>query len=105
MPVNDAAVQPVKFMADTSIEYFRRCLDINAVGQFIGIKAVTNAMTEADGSIGNVPPRTAPSEPQPRPRAPQSRSRSAAGPDPLPWNSTTPASASTPSTPGASTSP
>ncbi|MGR6999361.1 SDR family NAD(P)-dependent oxidoreductase [Yinghuangia aomiensis] len=53
--VNNAGVQPVGLMADTSVEDFRRCLDINAVGQFIGIKAVTDAMTAAGGgSIVNI---------------------------------------------------
>jgi 3alpha(or 20beta)-hydroxysteroid dehydrogenase len=53
--VNNAGVQPIKLMADMSVEEFRRCLDINAVGQFIGIKAVTDAMTAAGGgSIVNI---------------------------------------------------
>ncbi|WP_436774628.1 glucose 1-dehydrogenase [Yinghuangia sp. YIM S09857] len=53
--VNNAGVQPISLMADTTVEDFRRCLDINTVGQFIGIKAVTAAMTEAGGgSIVNI---------------------------------------------------
>ncbi|NIH83674.1 glucose 1-dehydrogenase [Amycolatopsis granulosa] len=53
--VNNAGVQPISPMADTSADDFRRCLDINTVGQFIGIKAVTAAMTEAGGgSIVNI---------------------------------------------------
>jgi 3alpha(or 20beta)-hydroxysteroid dehydrogenase len=53
--INNAGVQPVSLLADTTVEDFRRCLDINAVGQFIGIKAITAPMAAAGGgSIVNI---------------------------------------------------
>lgn len=53
--INNAGVIKHRSIAETSVEEFKQVLDVNLVGQFLGIKAVTEAMREAGGgSIVNV---------------------------------------------------
>ena len=53
--VNNAGIIRHKDTEDMDVEEFRRVLDVNLVGQWLGVKAVTPAMKEAGGgSIVNV---------------------------------------------------
>lgn len=53
--VNNAGIIRHKTIEDMSLDEFRRILDVNLVGQWLGVKAVTPAMREAGGgSIVNV---------------------------------------------------
>lgn len=53
--VNNAAVLHLGTIATTTPETFRRIIDVNTVGPFLGIKAVTPHMVEAGrGSIVNI---------------------------------------------------
>ncbi|HEX2313195.1 MAG TPA: glucose 1-dehydrogenase [Thermomonospora sp.] len=53
--VNNAGIIRHRTIEDMSLEEFRRVLDVNLVGQWLGIKAVTAAMRAAGGgSIVNV---------------------------------------------------
>ncbi|MEY9847723.1 glucose 1-dehydrogenase [Streptacidiphilus sp. MAP5-3] len=53
--VNNAGISTGSFLADESVEHFRRVLDINLTGVFIGMKTVIPALREAGGgSIVNI---------------------------------------------------
>jgi 3alpha(or 20beta)-hydroxysteroid dehydrogenase len=53
--VNNAGILRFGFIADTPLEEFRRVLEVNLVSQWLGIRAVTAAMTAAGGgSIVNI---------------------------------------------------
>lgn len=53
--VNNAGVLHMGNLANTSPETFRRVLDVNTVGPFLGIRAVTSALRErGGGAIVNV---------------------------------------------------
>ncbi|CAM5566120.1 oxidoreductase [Streptomyces spiroverticillatus] len=53
--VNNAGISTGQFLADESVEHFRKVLDINLTGVFIGMKAVIPAMREnGGGSIVNI---------------------------------------------------
>lgn len=53
--INNAGIFPVQTMMETSLEDYRRVIDINQVGVFLGMKAVVPAMRAAGGgSIVNV---------------------------------------------------
>lgn len=53
--VNNAGILQHGKIADMAVEDFRRSLDINAVGTWLGIKSVIGAMTAAEGgSIVNI---------------------------------------------------
>ncbi|MFJ6700450.1 glucose 1-dehydrogenase [Streptomyces sp. NPDC091272] len=53
--VNNAGISTGQFLADESVEHFRKVLDINLTGVFIGMKSVIPAMREAGGgSIVNI---------------------------------------------------
>ena len=53
--VNNAGIIRHKTIEDMSLDEFRRILDVNLVGQWLGVKSVTPAMREAGGgSIVNV---------------------------------------------------
>lgn len=53
--VNNAAILHLGKIANTSAETFRRVLDVNTTGPFLGIQAVTASMAEqGQGSIVNV---------------------------------------------------
>jgi len=53
--VNNAGILRFGFIADTPLEEFRRVLEVNLVSQWLGIRAVTPAMTVAGGgSIVNI---------------------------------------------------
>lgn len=52
--VNNAGISVVKFIADTTEEEFKRMVDVNLTGQFLGIKAVLPSMKKTgSGSIIN----------------------------------------------------
>ncbi len=51
--VNNAGISTGQFLADESVEHFRKVLDINLTGVFIGMKAVIPAMRDG-GSIVNI---------------------------------------------------
>jgi 3alpha(or 20beta)-hydroxysteroid dehydrogenase len=53
--LNNAGVFLAEPLIETSLEDFRRVIDVNVVGVFLGMRAVTPAMSEQrDGSIINV---------------------------------------------------
>lgn len=53
--VNNAGISTGQFLADESVEHFRKVLDINLTGVFIGMKAVIPTMREnGGGSIVNI---------------------------------------------------
>lgn len=53
--VNNAAVLEVEALVETTAERFRQVLDVNLVGPFLGVRAVTETMKAAGGgSIINV---------------------------------------------------
>ncbi|GAA0577417.1 glucose 1-dehydrogenase [Actinomadura livida] len=53
--VNNAGIIRHKTIEDMTLEEFRRILDVNLIGQWLGVKSVTAAMREAGGgSIINV---------------------------------------------------
>ncbi|MFI0981603.1 glucose 1-dehydrogenase [Streptomyces sp. NPDC021093] len=53
--VNNAGISTGRFLADESVEHFRKVLDINLTGVFIGMKSVVPAMKETGGgSIVNI---------------------------------------------------
>ncbi|MFJ4877679.1 glucose 1-dehydrogenase [Streptomyces sp. NPDC088745] len=53
--VNNAGISTGQFLADESVEHFRKVLDINLTGVFIGMKAVIPAMRDSGGgSIVNI---------------------------------------------------
>ncbi|NLW05400.1 MAG: SDR family oxidoreductase [Pseudomonadaceae bacterium] len=53
--VNNAGITMAKPLADTSLEDYRRIVDINQVSVFLGIKAVVASMKKAkNGSIVNI---------------------------------------------------
>lgn len=53
--VNNAGITMAKSLADTSLEDYRRILEINQVSVFLGIKAVVASMKKAkNGSIVNI---------------------------------------------------
>ncbi|TDC67137.1 glucose 1-dehydrogenase [Actinomadura sp. GC306] len=53
--VNNAGIIRHKTIEDMSLDEFRRVLDVNLIGQWLGVKSVTAAMREAGGgSIINV---------------------------------------------------
>ncbi|MCD0448502.1 glucose 1-dehydrogenase [Actinocorallia sp. API 0066] len=52
--VNNAGVIKVKAIEDMELAEFQRVLEINLVGQWLGIKAVIPAMREAGGAIVNI---------------------------------------------------
>lgn len=53
--VNNAGISTGQFLADESVEHFRKVLDINLTGVFIGMKSVIPAMRETGGgSIVNI---------------------------------------------------
>ncbi len=53
--VNNAGIELVKHIPDISVSDFRRVMDINVLGVFLGIKACTDAMTASgSGSIINL---------------------------------------------------
>ncbi|MCX5202235.1 glucose 1-dehydrogenase [Streptomyces sp. NBC_00237] len=53
--VNNAGISTGQFLAEESVEHFRKVLDINLTGVFIGMKAVIPAMKETGGgSIVNI---------------------------------------------------
>ncbi|MFI0368415.1 glucose 1-dehydrogenase [Actinomadura sp. 1N219] len=53
--VNNAGIIRHKTIAEMSVDEFRRILDVNLLGQWLGVKSVTAAMREAGGgSIVNV---------------------------------------------------
>ncbi|MDF9813661.1 glucose 1-dehydrogenase [Streptomyces sp. SPB162] len=53
--VNNAGIAEGKFIEDASVDYFRKVLDTNLTGVFIGMKAVIPAMKERGaGSIVNI---------------------------------------------------
>lgn len=53
--VNNAGITMAKPLADTSLEDYRRIVDINQVSVFLGIKAVVSSMKKAkNGSIINI---------------------------------------------------
>ncbi|MEU8891826.1 glucose 1-dehydrogenase [Streptomyces sp. NPDC048442] len=53
--VNNAGISAGQFLADESVEHFRKVLDINLTGVFIGMKSVIPAMKETGGgSIVNI---------------------------------------------------
>ncbi|MEI7056679.1 glucose 1-dehydrogenase [Nocardioides sp. CCNWLW239] len=52
--VNNAGVLAFRPIADTDVEEFRRILDINLTGAWLGIKAVTDVLARQGGSVVNV---------------------------------------------------
>lgn len=53
--VNNAGIELVKHIPDITVSDFRRVMDINVLGVFLGIKACTDAMTASgSGSIINL---------------------------------------------------
>ncbi|MGW2402386.1 glucose 1-dehydrogenase [Kitasatospora sp. NPDC001664] len=53
--VNNAGISTGSFLVDESVEHFRKVVDINLTGVFIGMKAVVPALREAGGgSIVNI---------------------------------------------------
>ncbi|MFF2630426.1 glucose 1-dehydrogenase [Kitasatospora griseola] len=53
--VNNAGISTGSFLADESVEHFRKVLDINLTGVFIGMKTVIPALREAGGgSVVNI---------------------------------------------------
>ncbi|GAA0220153.1 SDR family oxidoreductase [Actinomadura nitritigenes] len=53
--VNNAGIIRYKTIEDMSLDEFRRIIDVNLMGQWLGVKSVTAAMREAGGgSIVNV---------------------------------------------------
>ena len=53
--INNAGIFPVQSMMETSLEDYRRVIDINQVGVFLGMKAVVPAMrSDGGGSIVNI---------------------------------------------------
>ena len=53
--INNAGIFPVQSMMETSLEDYRRVIDINQVGVFLGMKAVVPAMRgDGGGSIVNI---------------------------------------------------
>jgi 3alpha(or 20beta)-hydroxysteroid dehydrogenase len=52
--VNNAGIYPAVALADTDEALFRRTLDINLVGPFLGMRAVLPYLSERGGSIINV---------------------------------------------------
>ncbi|MFI5804171.1 glucose 1-dehydrogenase [Streptomyces sp. NPDC051561] len=53
--VNNAGISTGQFLAEESVEHFRKVLDINLTGVFIGMKTVIPAMKEnGGGSIVNI---------------------------------------------------
>lgn len=52
--VNNAAVLHMGALANTSPETFRKVLDVNTVGPFLGIRAAAPALREGGGAIVNV---------------------------------------------------
>ncbi|MFF0746300.1 glucose 1-dehydrogenase [Streptomyces sp. NPDC004111] len=53
--VNNAGISTGRFLADESVEHFRKVLDINLTGVFIGMRTVVPAMREnGGGSIVNI---------------------------------------------------
>ena len=53
--INNAGIFPVQSMMETSLEDFRRVIDINQLGVFLGMRAVVPAMRDAGGgSIINI---------------------------------------------------
>ncbi|MGW5734233.1 MULTISPECIES: glucose 1-dehydrogenase [Streptomyces] len=53
--VNNAGISTGQFLESESVEHFRKVLDINLTGVFIGMKSVVPAMKEAGGgSIVNI---------------------------------------------------
>lgn len=53
--VNNAGIELVKHIPDITVSDFRRVMDINVLGVFLGIKACTGAMTASgSGSIINL---------------------------------------------------
>ncbi|ROO83500.1 3alpha(or 20beta)-hydroxysteroid dehydrogenase [Actinocorallia herbida] len=52
--INNAGVIKVKYIEDMEVAEFQRVLEINLVGQWLGVKAVIPAMREGGGAIVNV---------------------------------------------------
>jgi len=54
--LNNAGIELLKTMAETSVEDFRRVMDINVTGVFLGMRTVTAVMAkqESGGSIINI---------------------------------------------------
>src|SRR5690348_2603638 len=52
--VNNAGVSPIQSLEHVSEEDYRRVLDINQAGTFLGMQAVLPAMRERGGSIVNI---------------------------------------------------
>jgi 3alpha(or 20beta)-hydroxysteroid dehydrogenase len=53
--INNAALLLLRAIADTTVEDYRRLFEVNELGVFLGIKAVTDPMREAGGgSIVNI---------------------------------------------------
>ena len=53
--VNNAGIAEASPLAETSLESYRRVIDVNQVGVFLGMRAVIPAMTEVGGgSILNI---------------------------------------------------
>jgi 3alpha(or 20beta)-hydroxysteroid dehydrogenase len=53
--VNNAAIHSITPLADETVDRFRRILDVNLIGTFLGIRSVTPAMREQGrGSIVNI---------------------------------------------------
>ncbi|PZC49723.1 MAG: 3alpha(or 20beta)-hydroxysteroid dehydrogenase [Chloroflexi bacterium] len=53
--INNAGIFPVQSMMETSLEDYRRVIEINQVGVFLGMKAVVPAMrADGGGSIVNI---------------------------------------------------
>ncbi|MFE7228730.1 SDR family oxidoreductase [Nocardioides sp. NPDC057577] len=52
--VNNAGVLTFRPIADMDVEEFRRVLDINLTGAWLGLKAATDALAQGGGSVVNV---------------------------------------------------
>ncbi|WP_082944677.1 glucose 1-dehydrogenase [Mycobacterium sp. 852013-50091_SCH5140682] len=52
--VNNAGISPIQSLESVSEEDYRRVIDINQVGTFLGMQAVLPAMRERGGSIVNI---------------------------------------------------
>ncbi|HEY2081102.1 MAG TPA: glucose 1-dehydrogenase [Streptosporangiaceae bacterium] len=52
--VNNAGILAHKKIADMTLAEFRRVIDVNLIGEWLGVKAVIEPMTKAGGSIINI---------------------------------------------------